>query len=217
MAECPSENKYNPYGNFPRPEIACSPDARPCPPGDHACFALWEKYAMLPNIKRHSLKVAKVATALAKRAFSLGFDVCPRAVRASALLHDIAKTYSIRYGGSHAQLGATWTIQETHNYEIAQGVLLHVFWPWEVPTGPEICSLPFFIIYADKRVRHDGIVSLEKRFSDLLQRYGQNEDARQNIRLSQKQSETIESALSAQLGWKLHEDTFDSGRLVVRT
>ena len=92
-----------------------------------------------------------------------------------------------------------------------------MLWPWAVPDGPEICSLPFFIIYADKRVRHDAIVNLDERFSDLLTRYGKNEMSRQSIKASLEQGKTIENALSSQLGWKLHEDTFDSGRLVVRT
>ena len=52
------------------------------------------------------------------KARALGFDVCPATVRASALLHDIAKTYCIRYGGSHAQLGAAWALSETHNYKL---------------------------------------------------------------------------------------------------
>lgn len=215
MTGCPIKNYYNPYGEFP--ELACPTASCSGPPGDRACFALWEKYAMRPNIRRHCLQVAKIATALAQKARALGFDVCPATVRASALLHDIAKTYCIRYGGSHAQLGAAWALSETHNYEIARGVLLHVLWPWAVPDGPEICSLPFFIIYADKRVRHDAIVNLDERFSDLLTRYGKNEMSRQSINASLEQGKTIENALSSQLGWKLHEDTFDSGRLVVRT
>ncbi|MEG6593732.1 HDIG domain-containing metalloprotein, partial [Desulfovibrio sp. 1188_IL3213] len=62
-------------------------------PDDEACFALWDKYDMLPNIRRHSLMVAHIACALALRAASRGFDVNVPEVRAGGLLHDLAKTY----------------------------------------------------------------------------------------------------------------------------
>ena len=77
-----------------------------------------------------------------------------------------------------------------------------------------ICALPLFVIYADKRVRHDACVPLEERYEDLLTRYGRTEAAREGIRGSYEQGKTIERALSAQLGWALHEDSFDCGRLV---
>ena len=103
---------------------------------------------------------------------------------------------------------------ETRNYALAQGVMLHVHWPWPLPEGAGICALPFFVIYADKRVRHDACVPLEERYEDLLTRYGRTEAAREGIRGSYEQGKTIERALSAQLGWALHEDSFDCGRLV---
>ena len=186
----------------------------PPSPDDEACFALWRKYAMLPNVQRHSRLVAHIATALARRAVEKGFAVNVPEVRASALLHDIAKTYCLRHGGSHALLGGAWAVAETRNYTLAQGVMLHVHWPWPLPEGAGICALPFFVIYADKRVRHDACVPLEERYEDLLTRYGRTEAAREGIRCSYEQGKTIERDLSAQLGWALHEDSFDCGRLV---
>ena len=183
-------------------------------PDDAACFALWDKYDMLPNIRRHSLLVAHIATRLAERAAEAGFAVHVPQVRAGALLHDIAKTYCVRHGGGHAQLGAAWTVAETGNYAIAQGVMLHVWWPWALPAGNDICALPFFVMYADKRVRHDACVTLEERYDDLLARYGRNEAACADIRTAYRQGKEIESALAARLGWTLHEDSFDCGRLV---
>lgn len=183
-------------------------------PTDTACFALWDKYDMLPNIRRHSTLVAHIATSLAARAAELGFDVNVGEVRAGGLLHDIAKTYCVRHGGSHAQVGAAWTVAETGNYSIAQGVMLHVWWPWPLPEGSAICALPFFVMYADKRVRHDSCVSLEERYDDLLGRYGHSEAAREGIYAAFNQGKNIESALTAQLGWTLNEDSFDCGRLV---
>lgn len=171
---------------------------------------------MLPNVRRHSLLVAHVAERLARRAADAGLPVNVAEVRASGLLHDIAKTYCIRHGGSHAQLGAAWTVAETGNRAVAQGVMLHVWWPWALPQGAGVCCLPLFVIYADKRIRHDACVTLEERYEDLRARYGRTPASLENIDLACRQGQDIERALSAQLGWELHEDTFDCGRVVQR-
>ena len=211
-----SEGDVHPFSSLPElPQLAAHAGATlPPPPDDAACIALWRKYAMLLNVERHSQMVAHIATALAERAAALGLAIHVPAVRAAGLLHDLAKTYCLLHGGSHAQLGASWVLAETRRYDMARGVLLHVHWPWAVPEGPAICALPFFVIYADKRVRHDACVTLEERFEDLLTRYGRDARARDGIRAAHEQALAIERALSAQLGWKLHEDTFDCRGLV---
>ena len=200
------------------PEPALESPTQGSIPDDAACMALWDKYGMLDNIRAHSRMVAHIATELAQRARAAGFPVNVAAVRASAMLHDIAKTYSVLHGGSHAQLGASWVVAETRNHALAQGVLLHVHWPWAVPEQePErLFSIPFFVIYADKRVKHDQCVPLRQRYEDLLVRYGHTEKARKGIRLSWQQGECIERAFEAHLGYAIHEDSFDSGRLVQR-
>lgn len=205
-----------PFAVLPRDHARPDKAAYPAPPDEKRCLELWDKYKMLPNIRSHSLLVANIATALAERAVELGFATDVAATRAAGLLHDIAKTWSLEHGGSHAILGASWTVQETRHYGIAQGVILHVHWPWQLPEGSGICCLPIFIIYADKRVRHDKCVTLEQRFDDLIVRYGKTEEIRANIRKSLQQAEQIEAALSRELKWDLHENSFDSGRLVQR-
>lgn len=167
---------------------------------DGQCFMLWRKYSMLENIRRHSLLVAEIAQNLAQMARAAGIIVNVQAVRASALLHDIAKTWSIKHDCSHAAVGASWVVMDTRNYAVAQGVLLHVHWPWPLPQGPDICQLPLFVFYADKRVRHDGCVTLDERFEDLLVRYGKSEAAKCGIREAWQQSKMLEKAISAQLG-----------------
>ena len=213
-AQPPMTEGNRPLADLPPLPSLCRAGTQRPVPNDAACFALWDKYAMLPNIRRHSLLVAHVATVLAQRAADMGFAVRVPEVRAGGLMHDIAKTYSVRHGGSHAQIGAAWTVAETGNYAIAQGVMMHVWWPWALPQGPEICSLPFFVIYADKRIRHDNCVTLEERYEDLLERYGRTGPARESIGVAYKQGKNIESALEAQLGWTLHENSFNCGRVV---
>lgn len=178
------------------------------------CEALWDSYAMMDHIRDHSRQVAAVAVALAQRAASRGIAVDIAAVQASALLHDIAKSYTIRHGGSHAQLGAAWVVAETQHQAIAQAVRFHVHWPWDIPTDSRVCSLPFFVLYADKRIKHDQCVTLQERFEDLLYRYGSTEKARNGIELSHQQGLNLERALAGQLEWDIHACTLDCGRLV---
>ncbi len=196
----------------PRPELPESPlrgipqlllpKAASPVPDEAACLALWDKYGMLDNIRAHSLLVADSATALARMAVERGFPVDVSAVRASGLLHDIAKTYCLLHGGSHAHLGAAWVVAETGNYAVAQGVFHHFCWPWPMPLDQpdRLCSLPFFIMYADKRARHDEFVTLDERFSDLLDRYGTTPQRRDGIFASYVQARDMEQALSGYLG-----------------
>lgn len=193
------------------PELHLSPaPSFPPPPDDAACVRLWDKYGMLPHIRDHCRTVAAVAGEIARRARAAfgagGADAGPvgeAAVRAAALLHDIAKTYTIRHGGGHAQLGAAWVRDETGHAGLAQAVLFHVSWPWKTgPLAPEAdpLRLPLIISYADKRVRHDRVVSLEERFADLLVRYGDTEEHRASLRRNREQARILERALFARVG-----------------
>jgi len=186
----------------------------PEPPSDAFCFALWERFEMLPHIQAHSLAVGQVATALALYAKDAGFAVNVQLVRASGLLHDIAKTYTIRHGGNHGQLGGAWMQEITGNARLAMGIVHHVHWPWALDL--KAFFLPLAIIYSDKRVRHDAVVTLDERYEDLYSRYGTTPLARERIMDSRRQGDVLETMLSQLLGINLHEHSFDSGRLVER-
>lgn len=185
-------------------------------PNDDECAALWNKYAMPEHIRAHSRVVADFATALAEKAAEEGADVHVPSVRASGLLHDLGKIYTLKNGGSHGQVGAAWVVSETRNPHIAQGVLQHTRWIWHIDADVDSWLLPYFIIYADKRVMHDVVVNPEERHADLLERYGHTEDAKKRINKSHQQGLEIEAALSRRLRIPLHEHTLDSGRLVKR-
>jgi putative nucleotidyltransferase with HDIG domain len=185
-------------------------------PRPEDCSALWDSYAMLDNIRAHSAKVAELAHAMALAARGRGMAVNPDAVLASGLLHDLAKTYTIAHGGSHAQLGAAWVMRETRNAPVAQAVLFHVHWPWRERVDDDALFLVFSIVYADKRVKHDAYVGLDERFDDLVERYGVSDAVRARIALSLQQGKRIETALSRRLEVPLHEYIADHGRLVKR-
>lgn len=190
-------------------------------PREEDCHALWDKYHMLDNIREHSTGVAQVAAGMAELAQAQGVAVNREMAVAAGLLHDIAKTYTIRHKGNHAQLGAGWVMQETRNPVLANAVLHHVHWPWEnrleALVGDDSHFVTMAIIYADKRVMHHQFVSIEDRYADLLERYGTTEQIRKNIMASLAQGKYIEQAFSRRFGVHLNEYTLDSGRLVHRT
>lgn len=129
-----------PYENPALPELPSlwsldHPDTAPIP-DEAACRALWTRYAMFSHIERHSECVADMAEALARRAIETGASRHPELValsRAAGLLHDIAKSYTVQFGGSHAQIGASWVIDSTGSHKVAQAVYHHVEWPWPLP------------------------------------------------------------------------------------
>ena len=182
------------------PDLGCAEMGWPLV-SDVVCYDLWKKYDMPENIIQHSLLVAKVAEALALRAKKRGFYVDVDCTRQSALVHDLGKAYTLKYGGAHAQIGASWVIAETCNYALAQGVLHHVSWPWAI-TEKVACTLPLIVLYADKRAKHDQCVTLVERENDLLDRYGKTEDQRNLIRPGFVQIQNLEKLLSELLGWE---------------
>ena len=187
-------------------------ESLPPPPSDAFCFEQWERFDMLPHIRAHSLAVGRVATSLAIHAKDAGLQVDVQLVRASGLLHDIAKTYTIRHGGNHGQQGGAWMQEITGNPALCMGIVHHVHWPWALDL--QSFFLPLAIIYSDKRVRHDSVVTLDERFEDLYSRYGTTQLARDRIVESGRQGDVLEKMLSHFLGIDLHEYSFDSGRVV---
>lgn len=208
--------ELGPYGPPPPCTLDSCALAREWPvPGEEECRALWDKYAMPEHIREHSLAVADLATCLAEQGAKRGVPLRVDEVRASALLHDLAKDYTIRHGGNHAQLGGAWVQEETGNPAIAQGVTHHVYWPWDVDVDKYFLCLA--VIYGDKRVRHHQVVTVAERYEDLFERYGKSAQIREKIELSRIQTLDIEESLSKRLGVGLHACTYDCGRLVQRT
>ncbi len=181
-------------------------------PSDQQCAEYWARFAMLNNVAEHSKEVARIATFLAERAKKIGFEVDVATVRASALMHDIAKTYCIQHGGNHSQLGGAWTMDLTGNPAIASGVTHHVYWPFELDINKYFT--PLAVIYADKRVNHTRVVSIKDRFEDLIQRYGIPLGLLDKIKITENQALDLEKLLCDTLEVDLNACDFDSGRLV---
>ncbi|MCD6296258.1 MAG: HD domain-containing protein [Deltaproteobacteria bacterium] len=142
-------------------------------PSIETCFELMDKYQMLENIKAHSIVVTKVAHLIASGLRDAGLDISIEKVVAGALLHDIGKTPSLGTSQDHSEIGRRICL-ENHLNETASIVAEHVRLKDYNMNGDY--SEKEIVFYSDKRVNHDGIVSLEDRLSYILARYGKNDE-----------------------------------------
>ena len=155
-------------------------------PDEMQCIALLKKYRTPEHIILHSKKVWEVAELLAQGMLRSGHSVDMALLKASCLLHDIGKYLCILDGsGYHDVRGEQILLEEGHPRVariIVQHVILRV--PREEPVQEE-----HVLYYSDKRVVHDEIVSLEKRFVYLEETYGRNPEALHG--LSRMKDETL--------------------------
>ncbi len=137
-------------------------------PSIEKCYALMDRYAMLPNITAHSILVMDVALAITDNVKS-GVVINRDLVIAAALLHDITKTRSLETKERHAATGGQ-LLRELGFTPVAEIVEQHVQIGTIDPRG--LLEEREIVYYADKRVMHDEIVTIEERLHDLVDRYG---------------------------------------------
>lgn len=139
------------------------------------CLGLMEQHHMLPNITDHSIIVARVAQVITVGLLKESADLSLDKIIAGALLHDIGKTACLDNDDDHAARGCEICL--AHNLEsIADIVAEHVILKnYSADNG---FSEKEIVFYADKRVNHDQVVSLEERLAYILERYGLNNEKR---------------------------------------
>ena len=137
-------------------------------PSRASCLVLLNAIEMPPHILRHSLMVTEVSLFLGRHLNGNGNRLDLQLVEAGALLHDIAKERSLRTGEPHDRLGADLLIESGYP-TVAVIVRDHIRLDLGCLTGPLTESL--IVNYSDKRVKHDRIVTIRERFTDLIDRY----------------------------------------------
>lgn len=161
-------------------------------PSREECLRLMGEYGMLENIVAHSLKVARVALFLSIELNKKGQKIDLSLVEAASLLHDLTKTECLQTKEDHAQTGSQ-LLKEMGYERIGDVVAQHVRLSKE--GDPSSVSEEEIVNYADKRVMHDRIVSLEERFSDLKERYGGSQVAMNQLERLQKEIYGIENKI----------------------
>ncbi len=141
-------------------------------PTEDQCYDIMKQFNMLDNIKRHSVRVMNVSMVLVENLKDPAI-LQPSLVRAAALLHDIAKTRAIEARELRHDLLGGRILREIGYDAIADIVESHVFFIGFKPDAN--LEEREIVFYADKRVLHDAIVSVDQRVDDLVQRYGIND------------------------------------------
>ncbi len=147
-------------------------------PNEDECFKIIRQYEMLPNIIDHSVQVKNVAVAIYN--YLKNKEIISRELLiAAALLHDIAKTRSIKNREMRHDLIGGEMLRDLGLNEIAEIVENHVVFTGYDPEGP--LTEKEIVYYADKRVMHDKVVTVHARVEDLVERYGINDKVKELI------------------------------------
>jgi uncharacterized protein len=135
-------------------------------PSKTECDEMMKRWGMPENIMRHSLQVNRVSMFLAKKLKDSGLKINLALVDKGSLLHDLDKIRTLKTD-QHGIVAKEFLTNKGYP-EVGDIASWHRFsfikdsnLPWEAK----------IVNYADKRVKHDKIVSLQDRFADLLMRY----------------------------------------------
>ncbi|MCD6109355.1 HD domain-containing protein [bacterium] len=138
---------------------------------------LYKKYKTPEHIMKHCKKVDFVADRIAKRYLEKGVKVDYKNLHFACLLHDVVKIldFDPQEKSDHSKIAYLILIKLGEPI-IANMIKKHAF-----RAIIEKENLPFtleekIMTYADKRVLHTNIVSLEERFKDGQKRYNPNND-----------------------------------------
>jgi uncharacterized protein len=166
-------------------------------PSYNQCLELMEAHGMLPNVREHSFAVMRVARFLGEALTGAGFDLFLPLVEAGALLHDLGKTPCLGTRNNHAEWGAA-ILEELGYPQVAQVVREHVHLYADIVDSRPLRESEL-VNYADKRVLHEEVVTLEARFADLMVRYGRTPEAQARIQATETRARALEAKIFASL------------------
>ena len=165
-------------------------------PSKNDCFRLMCETQMLENIVAHSVQVCRVGKCLVDHLKPQGIDLDGRLVQAAALLHDITKTRSFETAENHALTGGQ-LLTDLGFVEVGNLIRQHV--RLDDYAGHPNLSEAVIINYADKRVLHDRVVSLDERMKYILDRYGKDSELQKKIQMLLEQTKALEKNIFSHL------------------
>ena len=171
-------------------------------PSEKKCLEIMKSCNMLQNIIDHSIQVKNVSVAIVenlKNPEIVNIDL----VIAGALLHDIAKSRTIKSGEMRHDLLGGEMLKAIGYDTVAPIVEAHIFFEGFDPDG--MLDEKEIIYYADKRVMHDIVVSIDERVDDLVERYGVNENVIEMIKKNKKFVLKVEEKIQSFLNSDIEE------------
>jgi uncharacterized protein len=158
-------------------------------PAKKKCFQLMCGMQMPEHIVAHSIQVCRVGLCLVDHLKLQGIQMDRQLVIAAALLHDITKTRSFETAENHALTGGQF-LTDLGYTQVGDLVRQHV--RLDVYSDQKDLSEAVIINYADKRVLHDHIVSLDERMNYIQERYGTRPEHRRRIQLLWQKTAALE-------------------------
>ncbi|MEW6218560.1 MAG: HD domain-containing protein [Thermodesulfobacteriota bacterium] len=159
---------------------------------------LLARYRVPAHVVAHSQRVAQIGVLLAADLAAAGVALSVDLVEAGGLLHDIAKMIAMEDGGNHAVRGED-LLAKLGYPEVGRLVGQHILLTdWQPGEDPNEAALVF---YADKRVRHEEVVSLADRFVDLMARYGRTPEIRQRLDRMNQHTFALEETIFSRLSY----------------
>ncbi|MDY6969876.1 MAG: HDIG domain-containing protein [Spirochaetota bacterium] len=162
-------------------------------PTPEECHKIMKNNNMLQNIVEHSEQVTKVAVAIIDN-LNDNIKIEKDVVIAASLLHDITKTRAINTKEPHDITGAQ-ELRKLGLNTIADIVEEHVTLKNFDMNG--LLEEKEIVYYADKRVMHSTIVSIDERIEDIISRYAFNPAMRDQIYLRNGVTLQLEEKISA--------------------
>ena len=153
---------------------------------------------MPEHIVAHSIQVCRVAACLADHLNSKANHLDGQLLQAAALLHDITKNRSFETAENHALTGGKH-LTDLGYPEIGNLVRQHV--RLDDYSDPTDISEPVIINYADKRVLHDRIVSLDERMRYIQERYGTQLHHKRRIQRLWDKTQVLEKQMFKQMSF----------------
>jgi putative nucleotidyltransferase with HDIG domain len=151
---------------------------------------LWDRYGMLDNIRRHSEVVCAVALLLAEWLAESGVRLRREAVQVGALLHDIAKTLCLGSERRH-DLEGEHILASLGYSQLGYLVARHVYIEESAPLDETM-----LVNYADKRVNHEDVVTINQRYAYIADRYGRgNPERLARIEQGRKRCHEVEDTI----------------------
>lgn len=143
-------------------------------PDEAGCLALLEKYHTPEHIVLHSKAVWEVGKVVGEGLVHKNHPIDMGLLRAACLLHDIAKYVCILEKSRYHDIRGGEILTEERLPAVAAIVVQHVILQDQ---NENSIKEEHVVFYADKRVVHDKVVTLEERFQYLVDTYARRPEA----------------------------------------
>lgn len=143
-------------------------------PSREECFALLKKYNTPAHVIRHCVKVTDTALKIGKALNKIGCHLNLDLIQGAGLIHDIARVHD-----KHWDIGAEIASGLGYQQE-ADIIKVHMFYICD-PMKEPIKEIDI-ICLSDRMVKEDRYVGLEARMQYVLDKFKDDQEARERIR-----------------------------------